>query len=126
MKIAAIIARSLLGLAFVVFGFNAFHPFMPMPTLSGVPLEFFTALAIHSSYMKVVAACQIIGGLCALSGRFTPLGLTILGAIGVNILTYHLTINSEGLGMAAVFALLEVFCLYAYRANFAGIFAAAE
>jgi putative oxidoreductase len=122
MKIAALIARSLLGLAFVIFGLNMFHSFIPQPPLSGLPLAFFTVMAMQSHFMLVVAFFQILGGLCTLSGRFTPLGLTILGAIGINILTYHITLDAPGLGMALVFAVIELFCVYAYRANFAGIF----
>jgi putative oxidoreductase len=125
MKIAAIIARTLLGLAFIIFGLNMFHSFIPQPPMSGAPADFFNVTAMESHYMLVVAFFQILGGLCALSGRFTPLGLTIIGAIGVNILTFHITLGAAGLPMAGVFALLELFCLYAYRANFAGIFGAA-
>jgi uncharacterized membrane protein YphA (DoxX/SURF4 family) len=35
MKIATIIARTLLGLIFVVFGLNAFFNFIPMPPPKG-------------------------------------------------------------------------------------------
>jgi len=125
MKIAAIIARTLLGLGFIVFGLNAFLHFMPTPPMSGPPADFFNVTFMESHYFLVVAFFEMLGGLLAVSGRFTPLGLVVLGAIGVNILTFHITLGAPGLGMAAVFGLLELFCIYAYRANFAGIFAGA-
>jgi uncharacterized membrane protein YphA (DoxX/SURF4 family) len=122
MKIAAIIARTLLGLGFLIFGLNGFLHFIPQPPMSGLPADFFNVTAMESHYYMVVAFFQVLGGLCALSGRFTPLGLTILAGVGVNILTFHITLGAPGLPMAGVFALLELFCVYAYRANFAGIF----
>ncbi len=124
MKIAAVILRTLLGLAFVVFGLNAFLNFMPVPPLTGAVADFFKAVAMETNFMKAVAAFQILGGLLTISGRLTPLGLTILGPILVNILIYHVTFGAPGLGMAAIFALVYLFLVYVYRANFAGLFAA--
>jgi len=126
MKIAAIIARTLLGLAFVVFGSNVFLHFMPSPPMSGPPADFFNVMAMESHYILMVGFFQVLGGLLALSGRFTPLGLTILAGILVNIYTFHITLTaSHGIGMGLFFGVLELFCIYAYRANFAGIFSAA-
>jgi putative oxidoreductase len=126
MKIAAIIARTLLGLGFIVFGLNGFLHFIPMPPMSGPPGDFFNATAVESHYFLMVAFFQVLGGLLALSGRFTPLGLTILAGILVNILTFHITLTGgAGIVNGVVFGVLELFCIYAYRANFAGIFGAA-
>ena len=126
MKIAAIIARTLLGLAFTVFGLYIFLHFMPSPPMSGPPADFFNAVAMESHYILMVGFFEVLGGLFALSGRFTPLGLTILAGILVNIYTFHITLTaSHGIGMGVVFGVLELFCIYVYRANFAGIFSAA-
>lgn len=126
MKIAAIIARTLLGLAFTVFGLNIFLHFMPQQPMSGPPADFFNVMAMESHYFLMVGFFQVLGGLLTLSGRFTPLGLTILAAIGVNILTFHATLTGyHGIGMGVGFAVLEIFCVYAYRANFAGLFSCA-
>ncbi|MDR3735767.1 MAG: hypothetical protein P4L10_09540 [Acidobacteriaceae bacterium] len=122
MKIAAIIARTLLGLGFFVFGLNVFLQFMPAPPLSGAPAQFFGAIAMQTHFIWFIGFFQIFGGLCALSGRFTPLGLTILSAILANILAYHLSFHVPGLAPGIIFGLLDVFCVWTYRANFAGIF----
>jgi putative oxidoreductase len=81
MKLATAIARILLGLAFVVFGLIPFLTFLPQPPpppgLAGDYVKVFTA----SHYAQVVGAMQLLSGLMLLSGKFVPLGLTILGAI---------------------------------------------
>src|SRR5829696_9107434 len=80
MKIAVIIVRTLLGLAFVVFGLNAFLQFMPAPPPEGLAGDFTKALFV-SHYFYVVAVLQIAGGALLLIGRFVPLGLTLLGPV---------------------------------------------
>jgi uncharacterized membrane protein YphA (DoxX/SURF4 family) len=121
MRVATIIARVLLGLVFVVFGSNAFLHFLPMPPLpQGVAGEYLHAF-FASGYVYVIGAFQVIGGLLLLIGRFVPLGLTILGAIIVNILIFHALLAPEGFPPAIVVTILELFLLWRYRDAFAGI-----
>jgi|ERR1017187_4834446 hypothetical protein len=120
MKIVTIIARVLLGLVFVVFGSNAFLHFIPTPPMSGPGGAFITAL-MDTGYMKVVASCQVAGGLILLTGRYLPLGLTLLGPVIVNILCFHIFMDHVGLPVALVVAALALFLLWRHRANFAGL-----
>jgi uncharacterized membrane protein YphA (DoxX/SURF4 family) len=120
MKITTLIARTLLGLIFAVFGSNAFLHFIPMPPPEGLPGEFFTAL-FASHYFYVVAVLQVGGGLLLLSGRFTPLALTLLGPVIVNILCFHLFLDSTGLPLALVVAALALFLLWRNRSAFASL-----
>ena len=121
MKIATIIARILLGLIFVVFGSNAFLHFLPMPplpqNLAGEYLHAFLA----SGYVYAIGGLQVIGGLLLLVGRFVPLGLTILGAIIVNIWLFHLLMAPEGLLPAILVTVLEIFLVWRHRDAFAGL-----
>ena len=122
MKVATIIARVLLGLIFVVFGSNAFLHFLPMPPLPrGITGEYLHAF-FASGYVYVIGAFQVIGGLLVLIGRFVPLGLTILGAIIVNIWAFHILMAPELGGMipAVVVLILEVFLVLRYREAFRG------
>jgi len=123
MKIAVIIARVLVGLIFVVFGSNAFLNFIPATMPPGVAGQFIGAM-FASHYLLAVGACQVIGGALLLIGRYIPLGVTILGPVVVNILLYHLLMSMVGFPVALVTALLWLFLLWRYRANFAGIFVA--
>jgi uncharacterized membrane protein YphA (DoxX/SURF4 family) len=122
MKIATIIARVLLGLAFVLFGSNAFFHFLPMPPppqgLVGEYLHMFFA----SGYVYVIGGLQLLCGLLLLVGRFVPLALTILGGIIFNILVFHALMAPEGFPPGIVVTILELFLVWRYREAFAGIF----
>jgi putative oxidoreductase len=67
MKIITILARSLLGLIFVVSGLNTFLHFIPMPPPQGLAGDFMKAL-FASGYFYVVAVLQIVGGALWLDG----------------------------------------------------------
>jgi len=122
MKIAALIARLLLGLIFVVFGLNGLLNFLsmgPMPT--GVAGQFIGAL-FQSHYLHAVAAVQVVGGLLLLVNRFVPLALVLLGAVIANIFFYHLFMNFEGIPMAILVLILWLIVFYRHRQYFSGIF----
>lgn len=123
MKIAVIIARSLLGLVFVVFGSNAFLNFIHAPLPTGLAGQFISVL-FASHWLYAVGAAQFIGGALLLINRFVPLGLTILGPVIVNILLYHFLLDMAGAPVAIVVALLWFFLFYYYRQYFSGIFTA--
>jgi putative oxidoreductase len=121
MKYAIIVARILLGLMFAVFGSNAFLHFIPMPPMQGQAGAFIGAL-IGSGYIYAIAALQVLGGLLLLFGRFAPLGLTLLGPVIVNIVLYHIFLDTSGLPMAGCITIFALFLLGAYRDKFPAIF----
>jgi putative oxidoreductase len=121
MKIATIIARTLLGLIFVVFGSNMFLHFIPMPPPpEGPARDFITGLFV-SHYLYVVGALQVVGGLFLFTSRWVPLGLTLVGPVIVNIVCFHALMAPAGLPMAIAVSVLAVFLLWRHRKNFAGL-----
>jgi len=86
----------------------------------GVTGEYLHAF-FASGYAYVIGGLQVIAGLLLLIGRFVPLGLTILGAIIVNIWIFHLLMAPEGLPPGIIVTLLELFLVWRYRDAFAGI-----
>ena len=121
MKTASIIIRVVLGLTFVTFGLNMFLNFIHMPPPpEGPAREFMTALFM-SHYVYVVGALQVVGGLILLSGRWMPLGLTLLGPVIVNIVCFHVLMAPAGLPLALVVLFLALFLLWRYRGHFAGL-----
>ncbi len=70
MKIAALIARNLLGLMFLIFGLNGFFHFVPQPQPpAGVAGQFLGALGA-SHYMTPVFLLQLAGGVYWRTGLF--------------------------------------------------------
>jgi putative oxidoreductase len=121
MKVLTIVARVLLGLIFLLFGSNAFLRFLPMPPLpQGVTGEYLHAF-FASGYVYFIGGLQVIGGLLLLIGKFVPLGLTILGAIIVNIWIFHILMAPEGFPPAIVVTILELFLVWQYRDAFKGL-----
>ena len=123
MKIAVLIARILLGLAFLVFGINGFFTFIEPPPMEGDAQQFVNIL-LSSGYLYVVKILEVAGGLMLLSGRFVPLGLCLLCPVIVNILLFHAFLEPSGLPMAVVLCLLAGFLVHAHRPSFAALFKA--
>ncbi len=121
MKIVTIIARTLLGLIFVVFGSNMFLHFIPMPPPSAGPARDFMSALFASHYLYVIGALQVVGGVLLLIGRWVPLALTLLGPVIVNILCFHAFMAPAGLPLAIVVSVLALFLLWQYRESFAGL-----
>jgi hypothetical protein len=124
MKIAAMIARYLLGLMFLVFGLNMFLHFIPMGPLPAGVAGQFTAALFAAHYFYVVGAVMAVSGVLFLVNRFVGLGLTLLGPVLFNILTYHLLMDPGGIGMGAFVTLLWLLVVWEHRIVFARLFAA--
>jgi uncharacterized membrane protein YphA (DoxX/SURF4 family) len=111
----------LLGLIFVVFGLNAFLNFIPLPPPRGELAGEFMKALFASHYLYAVKCFEISGGLLLLSGRFTALGLTLVGPVIVNILFFHIFLDPAGLPLGIVLAVLALFLLARHRHSFAGL-----
>jgi len=122
MKIAALIARYLLGLVFLVFGLNGFLHFIPAPPPPPGPAGQFMTALFASHYVLVVSAVQVAGGVLLLVNRYVPLALVLLGPVIVNILCFHLLMYRTGLPMAILVAILWGILFLRHRQSFSGIF----
>ena len=125
MKIAATVARYLLGLLFTVFGLNGFLHFIHQPPPSN-PLAIQFLVAVSASHFAAFFfAVQVLGGLLLLVGYFVPLALILLAAELYNILAFHLMLESgAGIGPGLVASVLWVLVFLQHRESFNGIFMA--
>jgi putative oxidoreductase len=123
-KIVATIARYLLGLIFLVFGSNMFLNFIPMGQMPAGVAGQFSAALFASHYFYVVGAIMVISAILLLANRFVGLGLTLLGPVLFNILTFHLLMNPSGIGMGAFATLLWALVAWEHRVVFKRLFAA--
>ncbi len=123
MKIASTISRYLLGLIFLTFGLNGFLNFIHMPPPTGVAAQFFGALFVSKLYV-VIFALQLLPAILLLANRYVPLALTILAAIILNILSFHILMAPAGLPLAIFVAVLWILTFISVRQAFAGLFQA--
>jgi hypothetical protein len=121
MRIAALIARYLLGLIFLVFGLNGFLHFIPMMPPPGVAGQFVGALFV-SHVMVVIFLLELISAILLLANRNVPLALVLLGPVIVNIVLFHAFMAPSGLPLAAVVVILWGLVAWSVRPAFAGIF----
>jgi hypothetical protein len=121
MKIAAVIARLLLGFIFLVFGLNGFLHFIPSSPPSGTAGQFVGALFV-SHYLVPIFLLQIISAVLLLVNRYVPLALTLLAPIIVNILLIHILMLPSGLPLALVVSVLWIVVFLSVCSAFAGLF----
>ena len=121
MKILMRVAEVLLGAIFLGAGLNGyavllgFEPFAPT---SPAAMEF-----LGSGYLLALEkGVEIVAGVLLIIGRFVPLALVLLASLVVNIVAFHVFVDSELLLLAIVVALLEVFLAWCYRESFKGLF----
>jgi putative oxidoreductase len=113
-----LVARTLLGLAFTVFGLNFYLHFLPQPAPPPDAGAFLGAL-VAGKILSVTKPIEIASGLALLGNRFVPLALTLLAPIEIAILTYHSVFDPTGLPVIAVLIALTIYLAWAYRAAFA-------
>jgi putative oxidoreductase len=121
MKITSTIARSLLGVIFLVFGLNGFLHFIPMPAPAGLAGQYFAALYL-SHYLVVIFLLQIGPAVLLLINRYVPLALTLLGPIVFNILCFHILMAPSGLLQAFMVLILWILTALSVRSAFWGLF----
>jgi putative oxidoreductase len=121
-RIAALIARILLGLLFVFAGSFAFIPFTPppMPGLAGQ----FQDVYFASHWVKFVDSIMLIVGVLLLTNRYVPLALVTLAAIIANILFFHIAMQPQTLPIPLVVVVLWFLVAWQHRASFAPLLAA--
>jgi hypothetical protein len=114
------IAELLLGIIFlgaglngyvVLFGFEAFAPTSP------AAMEFLG----EGYFLALEKGVEIIAGILLLIRRFVPLTLIILASIIVNILAFHLFVDSDLLALALLVTVLEGILVWFYYESFKGL-----
>jgi len=118
---AALAARLLLGLIFVVFGLNGLLNFLPTPEMEPGASAFVGALMETGFLWPLVKVVEIGSGALLLAGAWVPLALVLLGPIVVNILLFHMFIAPSGIVMGLGVTALWVLLIAAYWRHYAGL-----
>lgn len=94
-KIISLLAGTLLGVFFIVFGLNFFFNFMEIPPpKEDLSSQYITAL-YSSGYLNIIKVLEIVGGVFILFPITRRIGLTILTPIVVNIVIYKQLFEQE-------------------------------
>ena len=122
MKIAATVARILLGLMFLFFGSNSVVHFLPMGTPPpGLAGDFASALS-RSHYDVAVGLVMVFSAVLFLANRYVALALVLLGPVLVNILLFHLLMAPSSIWMGLFATLLWFLVFWRERAVFSALF----
>jgi hypothetical protein len=113
-----VVARTLLGLAFLVFGANFFLHFLPQPALPPEAGAFLGAM-VAGKILAIAKVVEVGAGLLLISNRFVPLALSLLAPIEIGILAFHGVYAPAGLPLPAILVALTIYLASAYRAAFA-------
>lgn len=119
MKIAVIIVRSLLGLLFLFSSIVVLFKLVPQPPLTGGSKLFMEGLVASIYFIPLLKITELLCGLAFISGRFVPLATVVIFPVVLNILLYHAFLAPEGLPIAILLLLANLFLAYAYRKNYA-------
>jgi putative oxidoreductase len=118
-----LIARLLLAVLLLVFGFNKFFQYMPMPELQGSAAEVMMGFAKTGYIFQAVGIIEIVVGFLLLINRFPALALILMAPVTVNMLLFHLNHDIGGIGAAAIVGILNLGLLWAYKPSYAGVLA---
>ncbi len=110
MKKLTIAARILLGLIFAGSGVAYF--FTTPPPMEGPIAEFFKGMLATHYFFYLLKGTEIVCGLCLLSGFFVPLALVALAPVVVNIFLVNAFLMPQGLVVASVVGLLEIYLAF--------------
>ena len=124
MKIAATIARYLLGVIFLFFGSNSLLHFITPPPQQPRNAGVFLQVLMDAHYFFPVSMVMLISAALFLANRYVALGLTLLGPVLVNILLFHLLMAPGSIWLGLFATLLWLLVFWQHRAAFAGLFRA--
>ncbi len=121
MKIVSMIARILLGLAFLVFGMNHYLNFLPMGPMPAGAAGQFMGVLVSTKYINVVALFEVVPAIFFLFNRFVPLGLALVAPVLFNILLFLALMEPSNLPVPLVLTVLWFLVFYPLRSSFAGL-----
>lgn len=115
MRIAATVARVLMGLLFlfasVTYLFKLFTP----PPLTGAMKTFNDGMEAAVYLVPTVKVLELVCGLAFVLGRFVPLATVVIAPIIVNIVLVHAFLAPEGLPVAAFLVIANSLVAYHHR-----------
>jgi hypothetical protein len=115
------IARVLMGLAFLAFGIMGILMALgKMKAPDNIPedIKAVNVSLVKAGYMNVVSVTMALVGALLLVNRFVPLALALIAPILVGIITFHISMQPQGIVPGAILSVLELYLAWSYRSAF--------
>ena len=124
MKIAALVANYLLGLAFLAAGIVYFTPVYNLNDFQGEALVWMQKM-VNSKYMTLVKITEIATGLMMIVGFRRPLAYVLAAPVVLNIAIFHFLILGQAFPVVSIILIaLLGFLLYANKEKYQAILSA--
>jgi uncharacterized membrane protein YphA (DoxX/SURF4 family) len=124
MKIATIIIRTLIGLLLLFASISYFLHLMPEPETTGNFKAFNVGLVASTYIMPLAKTIELLCGLAFVSGRFVTLANILIMPITLNILFINFFLSPDGIPIAILLFLGNLFLIYRYWNNYKSLFTA--
>lgn len=122
MKKAALVARLIYGLMWLVFSLSFFFHFLPQPPPPESGLKFLSGLMAAPYFFPVLKLTELTVGILLLANIAVPLALVLISPIVIQIFLYHTFLDLSGAPVAVALVAFNVFLGIAYWANFKPLF----
>ena len=99
-----------MGLVFL--GSGAAFFFTTPPPMEGPIAAFFNGMMATHYFFYLLKGTELICGLLLISGFFVPLALVVLAPVILNIFLIHSFLMPNGIPMAIVLGLLEIYLAF--------------
>jgi len=124
MKIAVLIVRILMGLMFAFASIVVLFKLVPQPEQTGNVKIFMDGMTASVYLMTTVKVVELICAIAFLSGRFVPLATVVIFPINLNIFLFHAFLEPQGLPVAILLLLGNLFLAWNYREKYQAMLAA--
>lgn len=118
------ILRIILGLGLILFGLGKLihFNFIPSPTFTDDASIFMESLSNTGYVLRVVAIFEIFIGVLLVFNKWVPFALILLVPITINVLLFHLFLDSPGLILALLVVLLNGILIYKHWKSYRPLF----
>src|SRR5690606_40835869 len=121
MKIVKLILFTLFGLMFINAGLDKFLHYMPIPELEPEVVKAGEAFMTITWLMPLVGAVELIAGLLFIFPKTRLLGALMIFPVMVGIMLHNAVFMPEGLAIAGVFFLINLWVLYENKEKISGL-----
>lgn len=124
MKIAVLIIRILMGLMFAFASIVVLFKLVPQPEQTGNVKIFMDGMTASVYLLTTVKVVELICAIAFLSGRFVPLATVVIFPVNLNIFLFHAFLEPQGLPVAILLLLGNLFLAWNYREKYQAMLAA--